>query len=122
VFAGPRGGPLDRNHFAAEHLKPALRAAGLPTAFRMYDLRHTCASLLAAEGWTPNEVAAQLGHADAAITLRVYTHLFPDRRAALVDRLDGARAAALEAFRAGAWPQRDPAVVPLTGRAGQPPG
>jgi site-specific recombinase XerD len=30
--------------------KPALRAAGLPEALRLYDLRHTGASLLIAQG------------------------------------------------------------------------
>lgn len=114
VFTAARGGPIRESKWVPDYFKPAVRAAGLPEALRWYDLRHTCASLLAAEGWTPNEVAAQLGH-DPAVCLRTYTHLFPDRRAALVDRLDALRERA-------AGPARDSsarAVVQLREHAGR---
>ena len=39
-------------------------------------LRHTYASILISQGRDPVFVADQLGHADPAITLRVYAHLF----------------------------------------------
>jgi hypothetical protein len=39
-----------------------------------YDLRHTCASLLAAAGWNHLEIARQLGHS-AETSVRVYQHL-----------------------------------------------
>jgi integrase len=42
-----------------------------------YLLRHTCASLLIAQGASVKAVQAQLGHATASITLDTYGHLFP---------------------------------------------
>lgn len=54
----------------------ARKAAGVPTV-RFHDLRHSAASLYIHAGWSPTQVAAQLGHADPAMTLRVYSHLWP---------------------------------------------
>jgi hypothetical protein len=42
----------------------------------MHDLRHCFASMLIREGADVVFVARQLGHANPAITLRVYAHLF----------------------------------------------
>jgi integrase len=52
-------------------------------------MRHTFASLLLQHGAPITDVSGQLGHREAAITLRVYAHWLPsasDLRA--VDRLD----------------------------------
>ena len=69
--------------------------APLPDGLRFYDLRHTCASLLIAQGTSIRAVQAQLGHATASITLDTYGHLFPSEMEALVDRLEMVRDAAL---------------------------
>lgn len=53
--------------------KAILRRAGLPTNRRVYDLRHTCATLLAAAGVHPKVISERLGHADPAFTMRTYT-------------------------------------------------
>jgi len=45
-----------------------------------HTLRHTHGSLLLDEGWTIAEVSERLGHADPAITARVYSHKMRDRR------------------------------------------
>jgi integrase len=97
-------------------LEPALRAAGLPEGLRLYDLRHTCASLLIAQGASVKAVQAQLGHATASITLDTYGHLFPSELEALADRLEQARTAAL-ANRART--QRGPTIVALGEGAGR---
>jgi hypothetical protein len=97
--------------------KPALRAAGLPEALRLYDLRHTCASLPIAQGASVKAVQVQLGHATASITLDTYGHLFPSELEALADRLEQTRMAAL-ANRERT--QRGPAVVRLGESAGPP--
>jgi integrase len=65
------------------------------SALRVYDLRHTCASLLIAQGASVKAVQAQLGHATASIALDTYGHLFPSELEALADRLEQVRAAAL---------------------------
>jgi len=57
-------------------------------ARRVHDLRHTFASLLLQAGAPITYVSKQLGHADAAITLRVYAHYLPDPSRKDVDLLD----------------------------------
>jgi integrase len=109
VFAAPMGGPLSRADFVRCYFKPAVRTANeamtklakgqrptpLPDGLRFYDLRHTCASLLIAQGASVKAVQAQLGHATASITLDTYGHLFPSEMETLADRLELLRSAAL---------------------------
>jgi integrase len=120
VFTAPLGGPLRPHTWVTNFFKPALRVAGLPEALRLYDLRHTCASLLIAQGASIKPVQAQLGHATASITLDTYGHLFPDELDALAERLEDLRARALAARRAAeVSPQRRPEVVSLREGAGR---
>lgn len=42
----------------------------------LYDLRHTHASLLIAEGVHPKKIAERLGHASIKLTMDLYGHLF----------------------------------------------
>lgn len=51
---------------------------GRKTAIAFHAFRHTCASLLFAEGRNVKQVAAWLGHADPAFTLRVYVDLLDE--------------------------------------------
>jgi integrase len=109
VFTAPMGGPLSRADFVRNYFKPAVLAANeamaglpkdqrpapLPEGLRFYDLRHTCASLLIAQGASVKAVQAQLGHATASITLDTYGHLFPSEMEALANRLELVRDAAL---------------------------
>ncbi len=57
--------------------KPTAMSKDLPSeerwSFRLHDLRHYTATQLFADGMNPKTVADRLGHADPAITLRVYT-------------------------------------------------
>jgi integrase len=115
VFTAPLGGPLRPHTWVMNFFKPAVRAAGLPEGLRLYDLRHTCASLLIAQSASVKAVQAQLGHATASITLDTYGHLFPSELEALADRLEQARTAAL-ADRERT--QRGPEIVVLGERAG----
>lgn len=57
---------------------PALRRAKL-RRIRLHDLRHTAASLMIATGADIAAVSRQLGHANVAITLSIYTHAFAKR-------------------------------------------
>jgi integrase len=50
---------------------------GLRRRLRVHDLRHTAASLMLASGMHMQEVPAELGHADATVTAKVYAHLLP---------------------------------------------
>ncbi|MBJ7598298.1 site-specific integrase [Candidatus Nephthysia bennettiae] len=61
----------------------ALRKAGIQKV-RLYDLRHTMATLMLYQGEQLKLVAARLGHANETMVLRKYGHLLPgmDREAA----------------------------------------
>lgn len=88
VFVGRDGGLLRRNNFRRRHWKPAVLAAELPGHLRFHDLRHTCASILIAQGAHPKEIQARLGHASIMTTMDRYGHLFPSLGAQLDDNLE----------------------------------
>jgi integrase len=52
---------------------------------RLHDLRHIHATTLLLSGVPVHVVAARLGHADPAITLRVYAHVIRTAEAAAAD-------------------------------------
>jgi integrase len=87
VFANEFGGPLHLNNITVRHFKPLLRAAGLPD-MRIYDLRHSAATLRLANGENPKVVAEMLGHASVVLTLDTYSHVLPDMQAASAARLE----------------------------------
>ena len=68
---------MDANAFYKNVFVPATKSAGLK-GVRFHDLRHTYASLLAAQGVRPEVVAKLMGHANATVTLSIYTHLWPE--------------------------------------------
>ena len=53
----------------------------------LHDLRHSHASLLINMGISPKAVADRLGHANEMLVMRVYGHLYPERRNEIVDKL-----------------------------------
>src|SRR5262245_55224247 len=71
-----------------KHFAEALRHAKLDS-FTLYDLRHTFASQLLARGAPITYVAAQLGHANPAITLQFYAHWVPTEHQRFVDLVPG---------------------------------
>jgi integrase len=85
VFPREDGSPMSRET-VAYRFKVALQRAGLRQV-RFHDLRHSCASELIANGAQITEVQHQLGHADAAITLRVYSHWIKKAEASTADKL-----------------------------------
>src|SRR6266498_3251474 len=87
-------------------------------AFRLYDLRHTFATTLLAEGAPITYVAAQLGHAKPTTTLQWYAHWLPRGDKRWVDALDADSAS--EAFAAVADGHRLGTIsknVKMSGRA-----
>jgi integrase len=79
VFPSTRGTPLEERRVVSQ-FKVALERAGLPTTVRLYDLRHTAASLLYAQGVPPLQIAEILGHTDPNFTVRTYTHTWQELR------------------------------------------
>ncbi len=87
VFTTVYGTPLEERR-VVKIFKEALAAAGLSRSVRLYDCRHTAASLLYAQGVPELQIAAILGHTDPAFTRRTYTHLFPEMRRAAADSIE----------------------------------
>jgi integrase len=76
IFVTEFGRPVNVNSLVYKHFKPILKRAGLPD-IRLYDLRHTAATLALTVGISPKVVSEQLGHTSAAFTLDVYSHVLP---------------------------------------------
>lgn len=88
VFTSPGGEPLRLPNFRRRVWWLALDAAGIPRSVRIHDLRHTCASLLIAQGAHPKAIQQHLGHSSVSVTLDRYGHLFPDQQDQIADALD----------------------------------
>lgn len=74
VFTNIVGGLLDEGNVAKHSYAPLLQRAGLPYR-RFHALRHTCATLLVADGVPLQKVSALLGHASISITSDLYAHI-----------------------------------------------
>ncbi len=64
--------------------------SGMPLRQKVYDLRHTAATLGIAAGVSVKIISDQLGHASISFTLERYSHVLPsiqDEAAAKVERL-----------------------------------
>jgi integrase len=59
-------------------------------AIRPHDLRHTCASLLLAQGVPARVVMDILGHSQIAVTMDIYSHVLPAMQDDAAERMDGA--------------------------------
>jgi integrase len=75
VFKTASGQPINADYLAKQ-FKLILELAGLPR-LRLYDLRHSAATIALAAGVSPKVVAEQLGHASTAFTLDAYAHVLP---------------------------------------------
>lgn len=87
VFTTPIGTPLQPSNLVNRSFHPLLERAGLPRV-RFHDLRHTAASLMAAQGVPPDVVRRILGHSSITITYDVYAHVFPQALEEAASKLD----------------------------------
>jgi Phage integrase family len=69
----PNGGPLHPERFSRTFSRQTARAESPPV--RLYDLRHTWATLALQNGVHPKIVQERLGHANVSITFDVYSHV-----------------------------------------------
>jgi integrase len=74
VFPAGNGSPLMPGNLRRRVLKPAAERADLSWV-GFHAFRHTCASMLFAEGRNAVQVQRWLGHHSAAFTLETYVHL-----------------------------------------------
>lgn len=84
VFAQPSGAEGPYHHFDS-HWYEVLERAGISN-FHFHDLRHTTASMLAAQGASLLEIADVLGHKTLAMVKR-YSHLVVDHKAKVIEKL-----------------------------------
>lgn len=87
VFAGQRGEPVTHSNIVNRYFKPLLKKAGLPASTRLYDLRHSHASQLLAQGENVKVVADRLGHASTAFTMDTYVQLVQDEQKSASERM-----------------------------------
>jgi integrase len=84
VFPQPSGHPGPYENFDA-HWRAALTAAGLKD-LHFHDLRHSCASYLAAQGASLLEIADVLGHRTMQMVKR-YSHLTQTHKTAALEKM-----------------------------------
>jgi integrase len=87
IFITDDGTPLDLNNWRNRIFNKALDKAEL-RRIRIYDLRHSYASLMIQAGESLAYVRDQLGHHSIQITVDIYGHLVPGGNKAAADRLD----------------------------------
>ena len=67
-------GDLIKPHYVTESFPKLLKAKGM-RQIRYHDLRHSCASLLLANGVPMKQIQEWLGHSDFSTTANIYAHL-----------------------------------------------
>ena len=88
VFTTSKGTPLEKSGLT-KRFRKLLEVAGLPP-MRFHDLRHSCASILLAQGVPMNVVQRVLGHSSISVTVDIYGHLLPTAKqeaAAIMDAI-----------------------------------
>jgi integrase len=87
VFPSPNGGYFDLHNFRNRYWKPAQLAAGITPLRRVYDLRHTFATLALRAGISTFELSRYMGTSLGMID-RHYGHLARDGREHAIRLLD----------------------------------
>lgn len=76
-------------NYITQHFEILLKNNGLKK-IRFHDLRHSCATLLYANGVSLKEIQEWLGHSDIATTSNIYTHLDFSSKVAAANAIIGA--------------------------------
>jgi integrase len=88
VFHNGDGEPLDTRRVMNRGFRPILEKIGVKAKLRLYDLRHTHATLLLLNNEHPKVVSERLGHSSIQITLDTYSHVLPSMQRSTANRLD----------------------------------
>ncbi|MDQ3816086.1 MAG: site-specific integrase [Acidobacteriota bacterium] len=87
VFCSAEGTPHSIPNLTYRYFRPILTKAKLPR-IRLYDLRHTCATLLLMAEENPKVVSERLGHSTIVLTLDTYSHVLPTMQQQATARLE----------------------------------
>ena len=85
VFKWPDGHPYSPD-YVSHRFNDLLKKHNLPH-IRFHELRHSCASMLIAMGWSLKDVQEWLGHADIQMTANIYSHLDIQRKTSIAASL-----------------------------------
>ncbi len=85
VFATTVGTPIEPDNLSRSWYK--VRAVLGEPAPRFHDMRHTCVSLLLAEGAPPHVVQQIIGHSAIDVTMTIYAHASLDEKRTALSRL-----------------------------------
>ena len=89
VFPSTVGTPLSHRN-VVRSFKALLKRTDLPVSTRLYDLRHTCATLLLNDNVHPKYVQEFLGHASISQTLDTYSHVLKGMDGGIGGTMDAA--------------------------------
>ena len=87
IFCSEIGTPLAIPSLTYRYFRPLLALAELPQ-IRLYDLRHSHATLLLVAEEHPKIVSERLGHASITLTLDTYSHVLPSMQKRATERLE----------------------------------
>lgn len=83
IFKWDNGKPYTPDYISKK-FNSLLKKYNLPH-IRFHDLRHSCASLLIANGFTLKDIQEWLGHADIQTTANIYSHLDIERKTSIAN-------------------------------------
>jgi len=86
VFTTSIGTPVEGST-VTHRFQAALQTAGL-RRIRFHDLRHSCATLLLAQGVHPRVIMEILGHSQISVTMNLYAHVIPAMQKEVAGRMD----------------------------------
>jgi integrase len=72
---------------SASLIRAVCDAAGIRRV-RLHDLRHTCATILLAQGVDTRTIMEILGHSTIVLTMNTYAHVLPEHQATALDKLE----------------------------------
>jgi len=87
IFSSSIGTPVDFQNIRNQYFKPMLKRLGLPD-IRLYDLRHTAATILLKQKVSPKVVQERLGHSTIMLTMDTYSHVLEGMQQAATEAMD----------------------------------
>jgi integrase len=88
VFTSTVGSPLDERNVRRAFKEVLDSAKPKLPRMRIHDLRHTCATLLLAQGVHPKVVQEILGHSQISLTMDTYSTVLPTVSRAAAEQMD----------------------------------